>query len=180
MSPEADDAGCVVEDPVRVAAVRTRGGPVAISGSPVLTCRFATALAEWTRDIAAPLAAGRLDRRLTRIGTGPGFQCRRRNRRATGKLSEHAFGNAVDVVSFEFGSVGGSTERATRVDVAPAGEMGADEAAYLRALRRAACGYFTTILGPGSDAAHARHLHLDRGRLFKDGKRRRNPYRICN
>ena len=28
-------------------------------------------------------------------------------------------------------------------------------------VRTAACGWFTTVLGPGSDAAHTDHLHVD-------------------
>jgi hypothetical protein len=27
----------------------------------------------------------------------------------------------------------------------------------------AACGYFTTVLAPGADAAHEAHFHLDSG-----------------
>jgi hypothetical protein len=45
-------------------------------------------------------------------------------------------------------------------------------ARYIDALRRAACGWFTTVLGPGSDAAHADHLHLDREPRGRDGESR--------
>jgi hypothetical protein len=38
----------------------------------------------------------------------------------------------------------------------------------------AACGWFTTILGPGSDPAHADHLHVD---IQQHGSSDR--YRIC-
>jgi hypothetical protein len=34
----------------------------------------------------------------------------------------------------------------------------------LKAIRRAACGPFTTVLGPGSDRFHRDHLHLDTAR----------------
>jgi hypothetical protein len=44
----------------------------------------------------------------------------------------------------------------------------------LRALRTAACGYFKTVLGPGANAAHASHFHLDMGMHGKSGN-----YRIC-
>jgi len=37
----------------------------------------------------------------------------------------------------------------------------ADEASYFRAVRTAACGWFTTVLGPGADAFHASNMHLD-------------------
>jgi hypothetical protein len=32
---------------------------------------------------------------------------------------------------------------------------------FLDAVRQSACGAFMTTLGPGSDAAHANHLHVD-------------------
>ncbi len=38
---------------------------------------------------------------------------------------------------------------------------GSDEAQFLGAVRTKACGFFRTVLGPGSNAAHANHLHLD-------------------
>ena len=170
--PEADDDACVVPTPVRMSAIRLPEGEVALTGEPVLHCPFALALARWTRDIAAPLARGDLGARLTALGTGNGFQCRRRNRAKTGRLSEHAFGNAVDIVSFRF-------DAAEPLAVQAAEGLSAPEASYLQAVRAAACGYFTTILGPGSNAAHATHLHFDLGRAWKDGELRKNPYRIC-
>jgi hypothetical protein len=41
-------------------------------------------------------------------------------------------------------------------------------------MRTAACGWFTTVLGPGSDAFHANHMHLD---IEKHGPS--GSYRIC-
>jgi hypothetical protein len=35
------------------------------------------------------------------------------------------------------------------------------EAEFLTAVRKSACGPFTTVLGPGSDSYHATHFHLD-------------------
>ena len=46
--------------------------------------------------------------------------------------------------------------------------------AFGAALRIAACGWFTTILGPGSDEAHHDHLHVD---IEQHGSSDR--YRIC-
>jgi len=41
-------------------------------------------------------------------------------------------------------------------------------------LRTAACGYFTTVLGPGANPAHDHHFHFD----FKKRGKSYN-YRIC-
>ena len=86
-------------------------------------------------------------------------------RSATGKLSAHAEGLAIDIAGFEFAN--GSTLRI-------GSEVGAAPDPALAALRTAACGWFTTILGPGSDEAHHDHLHVDIQQHGSSGN-----YRIC-
>jgi hypothetical protein len=49
---------------------------------------------------------------------------------------------------------------------------GSPEATFQEAVRKAACPIFNTVLGPGSDAAHGDHLHLDL-------RQRKGDYRIC-
>ena len=71
---------------------------------------------------------------------------------AAQKLSEHAFGNALDISSFTLSS-------GTTVAVEPAPP--AKSAIFLGKVRSAACGPFKTVLGPGSNADHAEHLHFD-------------------
>jgi len=44
----------------------------------------------------------------------------------------------------------------------------------LRGLRATACGYFSTVLGPGTNQAHASHFHFD---MAVHGKSQN--YRIC-
>ncbi len=74
-------------------------------------------------------------------------------------LSEHAFANAIDVAGFVLrdGSV---------IDVAP-GADGAHAAHrdFVREVTAGACTVFRTVLGPGFDELHGRHLHLDMGLL---------------
>jgi hypothetical protein len=99
------------------------------------------------------------------VQTGPGFECRNVNRSPSGKLSAHAEGLAIDTASFEL--VDG-----TRLSVKPGGPAAGQ--AVLDTVRQAGCGWFTTILGPGSDAAHGDHLHVD---VQRHGSSDR--YRIC-
>ena len=163
-SPVSDDPGCTIEDAVRL----SRTGSLSFGSAMTLDCAFAEAFATFARDTAAPLAAT-MGTKLTALVTGPGYQCRRRNRSATGKLSEHAFGNAVDIMGFAF-------EGGRRLQVVGSQTFSPTEERFFTALRKAACGHFTTVLGPGSNAAHADHLHFDLGRT-EEG--RKNPYRIC-
>jgi hypothetical protein len=167
-SPDAEDSACVIDNPVQIAG--TLGPtPITFTGHPVLTCDVALRLARFSKDTLQPLAEHHVGASLTAVFTGPGFTCRRRNNAATGKLSEHAFGKGIDITAFSF-------EEKDRLNVRSSADMKTNRAAFFSALRTAACGHFTTVLGPGTNAAHATHLHLDTGRM-EPGKE--NPYRIC-
>jgi len=125
---------------------------VEFSDGPVLDCRFADRLGQWVADLVIPVILGGLGTDLKSVRTGPGFECRNRNHSASGKLSAHATGLAVDMASFDLAN--GDRLLVTETN---------DEAKVrvLRTVRTGACGWFTTILGPGTDAAHASHWHLD-------------------
>jgi len=163
--PTAAKEACTIDTPVRLKRVPSRAGTVQLPDEPVLACRFGERLAHWIGDLVAPVLAGRLSADLKAVRTGPGFECRNRNRAAAGKLSAHATGLAVDIASFEL--VSGKA--------LPVKSDGDERGhATVEAVRTAACGWFTTVLGPGSDAAHSDHMHVD---ILQHGSSER--YRIC-
>jgi hypothetical protein len=133
---------------------------------PIVACRFARSYGEWISEVVAPMVAGRLSSDITTIHTGPGFECRNVNRRATGKLSAHAVGLAIDMDRIVLAN--GQTM------IVGEGASAAHAAAFL-AIRRSACGWFTTVLGPGSDPQHANHIHVDLQQHGRSGR-----YRICD
>ncbi len=164
----AANPACVIDTPVRIMAVPVAsraGASVRLPEEPVLACRFAERLAQFLGDLAAPVLAGRLSFDLKAVRTGPGYECRNRNRAATGRLSAHALGIAVDVAAFELSN--GKT-----LPIKPDGDTRGEAA--VAAIRTAACGWFTTVLGPGSDPAHTDHMHVD---ILTHGSSDR--YRIC-
>jgi hypothetical protein len=166
-TPPVAEGDCAIPLPVRLRSLAIGADDIPFSGEPMLDCRMAEQLADWIGNVVAPLARHHLGSGLAAVETGPGYVCRNRNNDAAGKLSEHARGNALDI--FAFGLNDGR-----RVAVRPADQPSPADAAFLAAVRMTACGYFLTVLGPGSDAAHAEHLHLDlrlRGRTAN--------YRIC-
>lgn len=160
---ESADAGCGVVRPLRVTEIV----PGVVLRPPArMRCETARALAEWVSGFVVPAATHLPDRRrLTGLDHGSVYVCRRRNNSGSGRLSEHAFGNAVDVMGFRFAGGDGLT-------VEPREGEGDAEEAFQQAVRAAACLSFTTVIGPGTDAAHADHLHLD-------VKVRRRGYRLC-
>jgi hypothetical protein len=126
---------------------------------------FMRTFGDCLRAFVAPLVAGDLAVELKSVHTGPGYECRNRNRAEIGKISAHASGLAVDVASFELAN--GKT-----LAIRPNGDEHLRTTVH--AIRVAACGWFTTVLGPGSDAAHAEHMHVD---ILQHGSSDR--YRIC-
>jgi hypothetical protein len=166
--PASSNAACVIEAPLRIKSIKARsraGGTILLPDGPIVSCAFAERFAGWLGELAAPLIAGRFSAEVKSVRTGPGYECRNRNRAVEGKLSAHALGKAVDISGFEL--VNGKT-----LPVKPNGDDATRAA--IDAMRTAACGWFTTVLGPGSDAAHTDHMHVD---ILQHGSSDR--YRIC-
>jgi hypothetical protein len=166
-SPAAPDEACKIEQPVRLKSLAVHGTEhlVTFPDGPIVACAFAERFGGFVGALAQPLVTAKLGTPIKAVRTGPGFECRNRNRAAQGKLSAHGLGIAVDVAGFELRDGG-------TLAVTEASEQRKVE--VLATLRTAACGWFTTILGPGSDPAHAAHWHLD---TLQHGSSDR--YRIC-
>ena len=162
--PTPSRRGCQIDVPVRLTALpdpSAKGRLIRIVDRPVVACRLAVAFAGWTAIVAADLSSRR-GAAVKAIRTGPGHECRGRNRQPGAKLSAHAGGLALDVAGFDF-SDGSSLAVA-----------GSGQNAGLTAARVTACSLFTTVLGPGSDRFHSDHLHLDLQPHGRGGR-----FRIC-
>jgi hypothetical protein len=133
-----------------------------LSDQPTLNCGFAYKFMSWLKVEASPTVTTATQKKIAALGTGPGFQCRGRNGDMSARLSEHAFGNAVDIerIKMADGEI---------IDVKDAITSGAKFQPALAALRATACQYFTTVLGPGTNSAHATHFHFDLARRGKKG-----------
>lgn len=165
--PDTQDSECVIDTPVSLIALNSSTGTIAMPKAMANKCAFALQFTRWLTDVANPLAIHHLGSAIRSVQSGPGFVCRRRNNSPTGKLSEHAFGNAIDISGFTLES--GDHFRVNLPD-----KLSPKESQFFAALRKTSCGYFNTVLGPGSNAAHATHLHLDMQIHGKTGN-----YKIC-
>jgi len=166
--PVAAKVACTIEVPVRLKSITVRARAVTevhLPEEPVVSCQFAERLTAWLGHLVAPLIAGRMSSDLRAVRTGPGYECRNRNGAASGKLSAHAVGKAIDISGFELSS-------SKFIPIKPDGDEAMRD--VVDSVRTAACGWFTTVLGPGSDAAHTDHLHVD---MALHGTSDR--YRIC-
>ena len=155
------DALCGDIAPARLSAVRLHDGSrVELRPSVLARCETALAFARWVREELAE-AARHSGGRLERIEVAGSYSCRPRNNLSGARLSEHGIANAIDVGAL---ILRGGRRVAIDDKEAPA--------ILLAEARRSACANFTTVLGPGADAAHERHLHVDLAR-------RRGGYRMC-
>lgn len=163
LEPVSGENGCGIASPYAISAIAPG---VTLKPATELRCETALSLARWVRDVALPSARALPESpRLRAINHGSTYVCRRRNNLPTGKMSEHAIGNAIDIVGFEF-------EGREPLAVSPRSGKGSIEEAFQRAVRAGACLHFTTVLGPGADASHDNHLHLDIAK-------RKRGYRLC-
>lgn len=163
--PAIDDgSGCGIRRPITVRDILPG---IALAPAATLRCETARSLARFTREMIVPAARAALGEkgRLKAIHQASAYVCRKRNSAETGKISEHARGNAIDIAALEF--EGGMVPMAI-----VAADDGTLIAAFQRSLNAAACLFFTTVLSPGSDAAHRDHLHLD---VIE----RKSGYRFC-
>jgi hypothetical protein len=140
--------GCALPYPL---VVNTLGPAIGLEPKAEMNCRMAEAAARFMAGTVAPTARSQLGAGLKSVSQASAYVCRPRHNRE--KMSEHAFGNALDIASFTL-----TDGRRIDVEASPDGD-GARK--FLAEVRKAACGPFKTVLGPGSDADHAVHFHLD-------------------
>ena len=152
---------CSVPQPLKVSSL---GSGISIGPETLLNCAEAEALALWMKEVVVPSGRKLLGAAPTRIMQDSAYVCRTRYNDPHEKISEHAHANAIDIASFGF-------DHRAAVDI---GRNVADsaEAKFEAEIREGSCNYFTTVVGPGSNAAHATHFHLDLAY-------RRHGYRLC-
>lgn len=122
-----------------------------------LSCPAAAALYVWEREVVAAAAAKHLSAAVVEIVPAGAYSCRRRYGRATGPISEHAFGNAIDVSGFRLAN-------GELIQIKTAWKAGGEVQKFVRAVRDGGCGVFQEVLSPDYNAEHHDHLHLDMGR----------------
>jgi len=150
------DGGCSMLGSVKLIDI---GTPVTNLGA--MTCPLAKNFAAWARYGVRPAARQILGADVVKIETMGTYNCRNVNGASgatTGRLSEHAHSNAVDVAAFVL-------DDGRRIAVRGGWKEGSStERAFLKTIHNSACKRFATVLSPDYNAAHYDHLHLDMGR----------------
>jgi hypothetical protein len=130
-----------------------------------LTCPMVAWLDDWVAGAVQPAALAWFGQGIREIRSGGAYACRRLNHQPGARLSEHAFGNAMDIMAFILTD-------GTVVTVKGGWRGQPAEQGFLRDVLHAACARFRTVLGPGSEAFHYDHFHFDLARHDAGGQRR--------
>ncbi len=158
IAPVDGPGGCGIAAPVELSAVTIGPGrQIGLAPPVTVNCPLARAFAGWVIEDLVPVF-DKAGLPLSGLVDTSGYACRGRNRVVGAKISEHGFGDAIDIGGFASGK----------------GTIGVKDsrAEVLGDIRRTACARFATVLGPGSDGYHESHMHVDLAP-------RRNGLKLC-
>ena len=127
--------------------------------TPVETrCEIAARLYLWERNVLQPAAREHLRVGVARIHHFDSYACRamRTSRGTSGRMSEHASANAIDIAGFTLAD-------GNQISLLRHWDGDTPEAKFLRAARNGLCDWFNVTLSPDYNRLHADHFHVDMG-----------------
>jgi hypothetical protein len=129
-------------------------GSVAVKPAATLACPIVSVLDRWLADSVQPAAQHWFNSRVVEIKQISAYSCRGMNGNPNSHISEHAFGNALDIAAFTLAD-------GRRITVKDGWHGLPEEQGFLRDVQGAACREFNTVLAPGSNVYHYDHIHVD-------------------
>ena len=151
--------------PMRGPNATTAMMPVTLTPTATLACPIVSALDRWVGQGVQPAAMRWFGSPVASIKQISAYSCRQMNGAGGHGISEHAFGNALDIAAFELAD-------GRKITVKDGWHGTPEEQGFLHDVQLSACDNFVTVLAPGYNAAHYNHFHLDL-------MRRARGYRPC-
>jgi hypothetical protein len=140
--------------PPRVPLVTGSAGPVEVKPAATLACPIVSALDQWITAAVQPAALKWFRQPVVEIKQISAYSCRGMNGNPNAHISEHAFGNALDIAEFTLAD-------GHKVSVQYGWQGTPEEQGFLHDVQAAACEDFTTVLAPGANVYHYNHIHVD-------------------
>jgi hypothetical protein len=168
-TPRSQPAPSAAEEHVPLGWPRTpavtAAGPVEVKPAATLACPIVSALDQWIAAAVQPAALRWFHQPVVEIKQISAYSCRGMNGDSNAHISEHAFGNALDIAEFALAD-------GRKVSVQYGWRGSPEEQGFLHDVQLAACEEFTTVLAPGANVYHYNHIHVDL-------MRRASGRRIC-
>lgn len=150
-----NERGCTIENAVEITAI----AEVKLTRPALLTQDMAIRMGRWVKEVLQPAAQKNFGRQIASIEVYGSYSCRNIygkpfGGRFAGRLSEHAFANAVDIGGFQLadGREVGYLKHWRKPD---------GSSRFLHATSLGACEIFNTTLTPDYDRFHRNHIHID-------------------
>jgi hypothetical protein len=138
----------------RAAGATLTAGPAAVSPTATLACPLVSMLDRFVSEAVQPAAVRWFGQPVAQIRQISAYSCRGMNGDPNAHISEHAFGNALDIAAFTLAD-------GRKITVKDGWRGAPEEQAFLHDVQSAACEMFTTVLAPGSNVYHYDHMHVD-------------------
>lgn len=163
LANEVDGPGiCGLTKPFKVTALQ--GGAVTFNATATLDCPMVAELDQWLADTVQPAAQARFGQQVVQVNSMGSYACRGMNNQRGAQLSEHSFGNALDIGGFTLAD-------GRQITLVRDWWRGDEQArAFLMDVHRGSCGHFSTVLSPGSNAFHYNHIHVDLAMHGRSGR----------
>jgi Extensin-like protein C-terminus len=140
--------------PMRGPAATAAIMPAAVTPAATLACPLVSALDRWVTEGVQPAALRWFGTQVTEIKQISAYSCRGMVGSGSSGISEHAFGNALDIAAFTLAD-------GRKVTVKDGWRGSPEEQGFLHDVQLYACETFSTVLAPGYNAAHYDHIHVD-------------------
>jgi hypothetical protein len=134
-------------------------GPVEVKPAATLACPIVAALDQWITTAVQPAALRWFRVPVVEIKQISAYSCRGMNGNPNAHISEHAFGNALDIAEFVLAD-------GHRITVQYGWRGSPEEQGFLHDVQLAACNEFSTVLAPGANIYHYNHIHVDLMRRY--------------
>ena len=128
--------------------------PAAVTPPATLACPMVSALDRWVNEGVQPAALHWFGAQVTEIRQIGSYSCREMVGSGTSSMSEHAFGDALDVAGFTLAD-------GRKISVKDGWHGTPEEQGFLHDVQLYACQTFTTVLAPGYNVYHYDHIHVD-------------------
>ena len=129
-------------------------GPVEVQPPATLACPIVSALDQWIAAAVQPAAQHWFAQPVVGIKQISAYSCRGMNGNPNAHISEHAFGNALDIAEFDLAD-------GHKISVQYGWHGTPEEQGFLHDVQAAACDQFSTVLAPGANVYHYNHIHVD-------------------
>ena len=138
----------------RPASPMLSAAPATLTPTATLACPVVSTLDRFISEQVQPAALRWFGQPVVEIRQISAYSCRGMNGDPRANISEHAFGNALDIAAFTLAD-------GARITVKDGWHGAPEEQGFLHDVQGAACEMFATVLAPGSNEYHYDHMHVD-------------------